>query len=460
MMTYSFYIEDNTLVCEENNNGDIYVIYDEEAIEKLYNYSNFKYKEVKIENDEVIFMGKRYRIIIKDCDKVLNMVGGPGCAEMLRTIKKENRLNQFKKAASKRTIASELGIVIATCSISLLAVLKEANDATYIPPKEIIQIEVDEPDDDFNIVEVDETGNAKFLSNAVLKTTPLAIEKTDLNELSDEVDNIIKLETKNIESEEQKESFDKLIYQPSNLSADIVIECEERGYSDDVQNVVEKYGAYIADASLTYGISANLLTAMLTQESHGKVEDNVMQILFKPNQDEVRKVYNFKECKWEKFVLTNNPRKYGNDVIIYSEASIKDPYSNIMYAAGTLSYYFNQYFKGNIFAAVNAYNKGPNAQKEILKRASEEYELTVDDLLRDPHKVNVWIEFDDNEGITKDDSKYIAGDPYYIEHVFQYATNADTDGVYIKRMNENGTVTKVSAHIYKKMPELINVAKK
>lgn len=217
----------------------------------------------------------------------------------------------------------------------------------------------------------------------------------------------------------------------------INIDCKEKGYSDDVKFVYDEYGEYIEDVSAIIGCSPNLLTAMLTHESHGLVKDNLMQIIFKCHLDKVRTIYNYKEDKYIKYVLTDTPQKYDDDIIVFTRNSIKDPYTNILCGGFILSTCHNEYGR-NIFAAVNAYNKGTGSQNSILNKA----EISKEDIKNNPSIVNAWMPYDDNLGPNK-------GDPKYVENVTQYIYESAEDGVYMFTIDKDGYITEDIIYINK-----------
>lgn len=225
---------------------------------------------------------------------------------------------------------------------------------------------------------------------------------------------------------------DGIPWYTAELEYFVNIDCEELGDSEETKYVVEKYGDILDEAADTYGMSSNYITGILTQESRGLVEDNLMQIVNSSHKDEIKYVYNYRKNKIEKNVLTDDPSKYGDDVVIYTPESLKEPYNNIMFGSVIVQDYIVRYNDMNMISGLNTYNKGIGNQNKVIKKVMNEYDMTKEEFLGSFDFVSQWLSADDKLGV---------GDPYYVENVVRFIPNASTEGIYIKYIKDGEIYT-------------------
>ncbi len=149
--------------------------------------------------------------------------------------------------------------------------------------------------------------------------------------------------------------------------------------------------------------------AMLTQESGG-FETNLMQIEFEDWDEEIIKVYNFEDNRYEYFVLTNNPEDWADkNVTCITEKDLENPYTNISIGCVLLRK-SAEYMNYHVLAAVQCYNLGKGNMDKILELVAAETGLTREEILAD------------QENITFYQYTYTVnkGDPDYLCNVFSF----------------------------------------
>ena len=184
-------------------------------------------------------------------------------------------------------------------------------------------------------------------------------------------------------------------------------------YTDTEQYhyVYDNYHDICEEIGNRYGVSPNLLIAMITQESGGRYK-NLMQIEYDNNKDQVHTLYNFETGMENKFVLTDNPDAYGDDVTTISSTELEDPKNNLSIASSLLQDCL-KYADGNILLGVSTYNIGVGNMNKILNEASRVLGKSIDELKNGDY--NEIIGFMD---IGEGDSDY----PF---HVLRYANGKE-----------------------------------
>lgn len=192
------------------------------------------------------------------------------------------------------------------------------------------------------------------------------------------------------------------------------------GAYEDYYSIVEKYAN-------KWGISPNIIMAMLTQESAGK-KVNLMQIQFDSWHDQVLTEYDFVNGRYQSIVLTDTPEKYaGQNITVITREDLNNKVTNISVACVILRYCLEQ-MDFNVLAAIQAYNLGcPNMDK-VMNETSRNVGVSVDDLLSDQTNT----EFTNYTHIVD------CGDPNYVANVFRYLTDGE---ITIQILNEDGSVS-------------------
>lgn len=192
------------------------------------------------------------------------------------------------------------------------------------------------------------------------------------------------------------------------------------GAYEDYYSIVEKYAN-------KWGISPNIIMAMLTQESAGK-KVNLMQIQFDSWHDQVLTEYDFVNGRYQSIVLTDTPEKYaGQNITVITREDLNNKVTNISVSCVILRYCLEQ-MDFNVLAAIQAYNLGcPNMDK-VMNETSRNVGVSVDDLLSDQTNT----EFTNYTHIVD------CGDPNYVTNVFRYLTDGE---ITIQILNEDGSVS-------------------
>ena len=270
----------------------------------------------------------------------------------------------------------------------------------------------------------------------------LPIMKTDyaLKVNQSEDNSISEYNTVNLTEETDEETISNIEEDIGNIF-NVDIDCSERSEEYDIVEIQNKYRDYAERIGAKWGVSPNLVLAILTQETHGQ-ETNLMQINFDTKKDEVYTVYNFQTNEYCKYVLTDNPSKYKSDVTTITRQDLTNPFTNmsvaIIYYRSVLSTYANN----NPIAAIEVYNKGPRNFDININAATNNTGLSRDQLL---NNIENPIYLDYSYACN-------AGDPKYVPNVLQYL-NGD---MIISLVDENNNITEVKCVINKtKKEELV-----
>ena len=203
----------------------------------------------------------------------------------------------------------------------------------------------------------------------------------------------------------------------------IDIDYMDRTSSTDFKYVREKYNNEINDVSKKYGVSPNLIRAMVTQESVG-IDTNLMQITWDAWEDHVFNVPNFETMTFEKYVLTDDSSKYGDGFNTISRNDLNNPENNIKIGVFIFKELLEDYYNYNIPLAIQAYNYGPGNINNLLEIESSVTGKSVKELIDDKTNVD-FINYTNNIS---------QGDPNYLKNVLSYLDDKKID---IKSIDKN-----------------------
>ncbi len=189
----------------------------------------------------------------------------------------------------------------------------------------------------------------------------------------------------------------------------INIDCSDKSENPEIIDIQEKYRELANRIGNKWGVSSNLILAMLTQETHG-LETNLMQINFNTKKDEIYTVYNFETNQYCSYVLTDNPNNYDSSITTISRKDIENPFTNISIATIYYRSVLNKYANNNPIAAIELYNKGPGNFNTNMSATENATGLSRDQILNDIENA-YFIDYSGTCG---------AGDPDYIPNVLQY----------------------------------------
>lgn len=186
------------------------------------------------------------------------------------------------------------------------------------------------------------------------------------------------------------------------------LEFVNNSQTEKAKKAKELYMPYFEDCAERFGLDANLLLAMGTQERgvHSDVKESdggigLMQIQY---DVWINKTVDYFE---------KNPEtgKFEKKSITITDAMLKDVKSNIEVGSIILQIYL-RISKYNIPVAIQMYNMGDGALKSILRTYGEVCGKTLDELFDSPTDLG-WTEYRQLKN----------GDPIYLENVNQWAEN-------------------------------------
>lgn len=172
--------------------------------------------------------------------------------------------------------------------------------------------------------------------------------------------------------------------------------------SEKLEYVKENYGDVIEKHASTYGLDANLIMAIATQErgKHSTVVDSggaigLMQIQVSVWDGHSISAYNYDTGQKETVKITLE--------------KLKDLSFNVQVGCMIFQNYLIE-MKNNASAAIQSYNMGTGSVRKIITAYASSIGKTYDDVINDSDDLG-WLEYRF--------SSY-AGDPSYLEHVTRY----------------------------------------
>lgn len=169
----------------------------------------------------------------------------------------------------------------------------------------------------------------------------------------------------------------------------------------------------IDHASNKWGISPNLISAIISQESSGGTfSKNIMQIEFNAHHDEIINVYDFEKNKEVSLVLTNNENnpEYNNVDIKITPRDLENNHTAISIGTAILASCM-QDREYNIPLGIQEYNMGPTGIRNVVQEtARKEGYKTTEELYH--NQTN--MDFTKHTYITGN------GDPDYVKNVVKY----------------------------------------
>ena len=424
MISYKFYLDKADLVCEYRVSDVTFYKFAEDAIALFSVISKGNYNNIKANEDSILLNSTRATIEINDYD-ILYKYGSDSGYTLAKQVKKSIVKEQLKKVSGKMVKPSLNGIVEVSAGLGVIFLLFSLTNIKVLgavfPEYSVETIELE---DDLELDSSEPLKIDYMKHDPELKSVTLV--KNDINYSNDEIIDELNKELNDIIGESEYITLEQEQTDYSQTDNHfITLECDDNSSSPDVDYVLGNYGEIIHEASLKYGISENLLTAIIVQESHG-LGDNLMQISLKAHEDEIKTAYNFENGKWDVFVITNKPYNYDDNYIVYTSNDLQNPYDNIMCGAAIFSSYYHKYCGSNLIAGLVCYNQGPGTLSNVVQESSSYLGVTKDDILSDPYNID----------FVKDVHELSVGDPYYVEHVLQYAKDCE-NGIYMYEVENN-----------------------
>lgn len=224
-----------------------------------------------------------------------------------------------------------------------------------------------------------------------------------------------------------------------NDSTDINIDQIDKAVLDfnfvndsEMSNNIEKLKPEIDHASSKWGISPNLISAIISQESSGgTTSTNIMQIEFKAHKNEIKHAYDFEQNKIVTFVLTNNVDnpEFKNVDYKITENDLKNKKTAISIGTALLANCMSDY-DFNIPLAIQEYNLGRDGIRSVAHETARKEGYTSNSVFYDQTN----LDFTKYTEITNN------GDPEYVKNVVRYLNTYDNSSsssvVNVKGYNE------------------------
>jgi len=224
------------------------------------------------------------------------------------------------------------------------------------------------------------------------------------------------------EAEKQSEETEPII--PTYSYEEFIPSLGTQANDERITEIHENYGELVEKYAAISGIDASIIECILAQEggkNNGEVNASgaigIAQIQYNQHIGGELTLYNKITGETEEFTVTQ-------ELLQSTEGNLK---TGVAILQSHLDY-----FHGNIFLAVQAYNYGRSAMNKVLENTVERTGISRDELLYNP-LVLTWIE----DVQSYRNGNY--GDPNYLDKVFS-------------RYNEN--ILKV---VYQEEPTLINL---
>ena len=405
MREYNFFFNDNDeLLCEIIDNDEKTELVETDAINELININEMYFNRVRASNRSIRLNGDDISVNIYD----LNEFYSKGYSKFIpRIMIRVNRIiAKHQKEKHRDEIVKNLKVACGKIACGTLIVTLLGTAAGSLSKQH-------SENDIGNNITVENDFNS--MSDDLDYATDKVNQEYDqmMNELKEVEENYNETSNNN-EIIEEKPSDIAYIRYDDLTDSDTYIGAYEEYY-----NIVEKYAN-------KWGISPNIIMAMLTQESAGK-QSNLMQIQFDSWIDGVLTEYDFVNERYQSIVLTDNPEMYeGKNITVITREDLQNKVTNISVACVILRHCLEK-MDYNILASIQAYNLGWPNMKSVLKTPSENTGLSVDELLSDQTNT----EFTNYTYIVN------CGDSNYVSNVVRYLTDGE---ITIQTINECGEV--------------------
>lgn len=356
----------------KKNKKSIYFI-NKNVVEFVKELQNEKISKVKVIGKDINFNASDVDVTIKDYDSVKNYP----LFEILKVkLNRAYRKEKLKKAKLNRLKLGTTAVLL-SAGIAATSLLKE---------------------------------NAKGINFSTIDNTDSLIIETSFDEEEEENDLFLEEEEPIIENVSLNEMLEKTYQFEINLTYD------DRSDSPKLDTCKEKYGDLITKYSNMYGLDANLMIALATQESGIHDPTNrksgavgLMQIEESVWKNKEIKVYNYETKCDETFKITE-------DTMTNLETNIK---IGCMIMRQQMDF-----MRNNPIAALQSYNMGYGNMDYILKSYAKDCGKSKKDILDDYYDFGY---------ITNDYYRNMinVGDSKYVEHVLSYLGDNPTISMYI-----------------------------
>ena len=411
---YFFFNNSNKFSCEFTEDNKQVEFTEQKAVNELLNIDKMKFNKLRASNRLINLNGEDISVIISN----LNDFYSYGYSKYIPSImervnkaiaKKQKAKHRDEKIRNMKITGSRIA-----CGALILAILGTTENALN---KRLS----DNNSNDFTI-----ENEYNYMSNNT-KQIQTDINENEYNQMINELDEAVEHSNEVLPS---NNTIEKSPISTAYLRYDDLTSTETyMGAYDNYYSIVEKY-------STKWGISPNVIMAMLTQESAGK-QTNLMQIQFNSWTDQVLTEYDFENERYQSIVLTDKPNRYaGQNITVITRDDLQNKITNISVACVILRYCLNQ-MDYNILASIQAYNLGCPNMQIVLNETSRNTGQSVDNLLSDQTNV----EFQNYTHVVE------CGDPKYVSNVCRYLTDGE---ITVQRINDEGKVETLEIAIVQK----------
>lgn len=425
--TYHF-TNDGTCACTVESNEKRFRLIEGKAVESLQLLDTISFDKIQVFKHSIRLYKGNSEIHLRDLDlfvknrldqyipKLYKRIERSLKDYLRKEAKKKQKQNKTLNGMSKVAMGATLMAVLLS-TMSLKTESENLNEPLAIETNLLSQEDMLEENNSFSnlqengiVVEKEylEVENTQEESNAyqnqLVATTTDSLEETNLNNMPNK-GNIVYLNYKKTNDLVKKEYAFKE-YQ------ELAVWCGEK-----------------------WGISPNLILMQLTQESAGK-EENLMQIVWDEWAGKPLRAYNFRDNKYETFILTNNPTEEEKaKYTCITENDLKNPKTNISIGCVLLRK-SAEYMNYHIMAALQCYNLGFGNMDKIFDKIREKTGQTKEEILSDQSNLTFY-EYTSLPG---------QGDPKYLSNIFQFIDNYG-DAITFKHL-QNGEVVEENIQVY------------
>lgn len=426
--TYHF-TANGTFTCTVENKEKKFSLKEEKAIESLKLLDTVPFSRLQVYKHSVHLQVENAEIHLRDLDLFAENQLDANIPQMYKKIEvaMKNYLREEAKKKTKKNRSSGTKTIVkatmgAILTATLLASIKLNAEADKVIQTNVTVVDIPTwealPKEDIDSSNIDE--KTETTEEIVLEENT---EETNLT-LENNTDS-----SKNIESVQNQENVVYLNYRKTDDLA-------KKEYSFKTHKELANW------CGEKWGMSPNLILMQATQESGG-MEENLMQIVWeKWASDEPIRAYNFRDSKYETFLLKNNPTEEEKaKYTCITEEDLKNPKTNMSIGCVLLRK-SAEYMDYHIMAALQCYNLGYGNMDAVFQKMEAETGQTRDEILSDQTNLSFY------------DYTYVPGegDPYYLSHIFQFIDEYG-DEITFKHL-QNGEVVEERIRIFNQAQSL------
>lgn len=368
-------------------------------MDKVHEFINGNYR-VKIKDNDVLLVGSHEKLVLKNFELVKQEPHLQALvADIMKTVQEEGFVDLSKKdhlkqkpnrvksnAVLPRFVKAGLTLVAGAGIVAALYTGASVIDRT----------------------EIKETPQAPTPVAIVQEVAQVQKEIDQAKE--DFIQEVIEVQREASQNKEDfiKESAEKALLKVQEETAvkPVYLEFENNSQSDKAINARDLYMPYFEDCAHRFGLDANLLLAIGTQERgvHNDVKDKggglgLMQVQYDVWIDKTITYYELNDATLE----------FEKKSLVITDDLLKDVKSNIEIGSMILQNYL-MIAHYNVPAAIQMYNMGNGAVKSIMRTYAEVVGKDFEEVLEDPFDLG-WLEY-----------RYLKrGDKHYLENVNQWS---------------------------------------